>query len=100
MLCGSHRDIQLRFETSVGIVCVESNTEDKLMAVLAGIPVLFAVYGLYCFMCFVTTWNWFLLEKLAFAQLLQNLPLFYGTQKVIAVFIRGHHWSVSRTRSI
>jgi hypothetical protein len=49
MLCGSHRDIKLGFVTSVGFVCVELNTEDKLMAVL------FAIYGLYCFTCFLTT---------------------------------------------
>jgi hypothetical protein len=40
------------------------------------------------------------LEKLLVAQPLNNIRAFYGARRVITVFKRALHWSVSRARSI
>jgi hypothetical protein len=45
-------------------------------------------------------WIWALLQALQSAQLLKNRPIFYGTRRLIAVFIRDRHWSLSWARWI
>jgi hypothetical protein len=46
------------------------------------------------------SWSWALIEKLPIVQLLQNFPAFYGTRRLITVFTRALHWSLSWARSI
>jgi hypothetical protein len=46
------------------------------------------------------SWSWALLEKLPIVQLLKNFPAFYGTRRLITVFTRALHWSLSWARSI
>jgi hypothetical protein len=48
----------------------------------------------------LTPWSQVLLEKPPVAQLLKNLPTFYGTKRFITVFTRALHWSLSWARSI
>jgi hypothetical protein len=47
-----------------------------------------------------TPWSWALLEKPPVAQLLKNLPTFYGSRRFITVFTRDLHWSLSWARWI
>jgi hypothetical protein len=46
------------------------------------------------------SWSWALLEKLSIVQQLKNFPAFYGTRRLIAVFTRALHWSLSWARSM
>jgi hypothetical protein len=48
----------------------------------------------------IHSWSWALLEKLSIVQLLKNIPAFYGTWRLITVFTRALHWSLSWARSI
>jgi hypothetical protein len=48
----------------------------------------------------ITAWRWVLLEKPPFAQLLKNLPTFYGTWSFITMFTRARNWSLSWARKL
>jgi hypothetical protein len=48
----------------------------------------------------LTPWSWALLEKPLVAQLLKNIPIFYGTRMFTAVFNRALQWSLSWSRPI
>jgi hypothetical protein len=43
----------------------------------------------------LASWGWALLEKPPVAQPLKNFPIFYGSRKLITVFTRALHWSLS-----
>jgi hypothetical protein len=45
-------------------------------------------------------WSRVLLEKSPIVQLLKNFPAFYGTRRLITVFTRALHWSLSWARWI
>jgi hypothetical protein len=42
----------------------------------------------------LTQWSW-AIEKLPVAQLLKNCPTFYGTRKLVTVFITALQWALS-----
>jgi hypothetical protein len=46
------------------------------------------------------TWSWVLPEKLTVVNLLNHLPMFYGTRRFITVFTGVRYWFVSLTRWI
>jgi hypothetical protein len=46
------------------------------------------------------SWNWALHEKLPIVQLLKKFPAFYVTRRVLTMFTRALHWSISWARSI
>jgi hypothetical protein len=46
------------------------------------------------------TWSWALLEEPPNLQLFKNFPAFYGTRRLITMFIRALHWPLSWARSI
>jgi hypothetical protein len=43
----------------------------------------------------LTPWSRGLLEKLTVSQVVKEFPAFYGTQRFIIAFTRGHNLSVS-----
>jgi hypothetical protein len=48
----------------------------------------------------VTPWGTLLLKELIVAQLVNEFPAFYLTQRFITVFTRACHWNLPRARSI
>jgi hypothetical protein len=46
------------------------------------------------------SWSWALLEKPSIVKLHKNFPAFYGTRRIIIMFTRAFHWSLSWARSI
>jgi hypothetical protein len=48
----------------------------------------------------LTPWSRVLLQKLTVTQLVKKFPTFYGTRRIITVFIRSRHWSLSWARWI
>jgi hypothetical protein len=43
----------------------------------------------------ITPWSRVLLEKLIAAQLVKNILAFYGARRLITVFTKARHWSLS-----
>jgi hypothetical protein len=49
---------------------------------------------------YLTPWSWALLQELPVVQLLKNFLKFYENRRLITVFTRALHWSISWARSI
>jgi len=49
------------------------------------------IYSAY----YMAVWNRVLFEKLIVVQIVKKFPAFCGTQRLIKVLTRAHHWSLS-----
>jgi hypothetical protein len=65
------------------------------------LPISISVFRNHATIFIIThSWSWALLEKLPVVQLLNIFPGFYGTRRLITVFTRAIHWSLSWARSV